>query len=315
MAPADFEVAMNGAGGPTEAGSQTASTLTSANGVNTADILTALETIHDPRTDNTIRRHASNYLEQLKAGENAVQLGYTLGSDGTQQVLVRHFGLSILEHVVRHEWHKLSEDQGSQLRQCVVELGKSMTQSGPPFLRNKIAELWIELAKRSWALDWFDLDDILTRIWAKDVTSKEFVLIFLENLSEDVFVREDPGAVLRGRDLSTALVNIFTSSSEHTGDIKIGPSSYTVRSGDEGWLSRISQFLTECLRSDLSSPQVKSCIINVLATLRSVFSWVITTSISSSGCLTSICNCFSKQDTDILMVCGSSLVRFPHADK
>ena len=69
--------------------------------VSNTNIQHALEVVHNPSTDNDVRKPASDYLEQLKNSQNAYEYGLTFGADRTQPPLVRHFGLSLLEHVVR----------------------------------------------------------------------------------------------------------------------------------------------------------------------------------------------------------------------
>ena len=271
------------------------------NGVGTnANILRALQIIQNPLTDNNVRKDASNYLEQLKGKPEAVQQGYQLGRDQQQEPLVRHFGLSLLEDAIRHHWHDLDDEQGRVARGYVIDLGSSISPGDQPFIRNKIAQLWVELAKRSWALDWFDLDEILVTLWTQNFVHKELVLAVLENLAEDLFTREDSAAVLRSRDLGTALVDIFTSKNEHVGNIKVGNATYQIRAGDEGWLVRVNQLLLQCLE-DSQSADSKRCLLKALATLRSALSWMMTAAIVNAGSLPAICNCLTQQDPDILL--------------
>ncbi len=268
--------------------------------LDTSNILQALELIHRPTTKNEVRRHASDYLENLKNSNDAPQYGYALSTDRSQPPLVRHFGLSLLSHVIRHEGYNLSEEQNGQLRNCVLDLGRSILASDLAFIRNKIAELWIELAKRSWALDWFDLDEQLVKLWFQDLVHKDFVLTVLENLSEDAFVRDDSIAVLRGRDFNSALVEIFTSSANFSGGIKLGDTLHHVRFGEEGWLVRIKQCLDECVSTQITGG-VKETALKALATLRSAFLWVMTPAIVHSMSLAITCNFFTQTDPDLVL--------------
>lgn len=273
-----------------------------------SEIVRALETVYNPRANQEVRLSATTYLDTFKADENLLQYGYVL-ADANQAVQVRFYGLTLLDHVIKHEWHHLDDNHSSQIRQYILSLGKNLTGSDPLYLRNKFAQLWVELSKRIWALDWFDLDEELIKLWQKDQNQEIFVLTVLEGLSEDVFIREDPRAVLRGTDLSSALVNIFTSSSEHTGLSKIGQHTYNIRSGDEGWLVRLNRLLTQCLNGNMASPGVGSLACKTLSTLRSVFAWLMTPAIANSGCLESVCNCLSTQDADVVMVGHPSCAR------
>jgi exportin-5 len=285
-----------------------------ANGVkrnqefDTANILHALEAIHNPSTSNDVRRQASDFLEQLKSSDHAFEQGLAFGSDRSQKPLVRHLGLSLLEHVIRHQSHQFDDEQNVRVRSTITDLGRSISHEDPLFVRNKVAELWIELAKRSWALDWFDLDQILCEFWSQGSVYKEFVLTVLENLSEDTFAREDPTAVLRGKDLNTALVEIFTSTSNFSGGIKIGDTTQRIRYGDEGWLARISRYLESYLREPGSDAGPKTTTLKALATLRSAFGWVMSVEIVTAGCLPVACNCMTRSDEDVIMAATDTLI-------
>ena len=272
------------------------------------NILQALQLIHNPSTSNTDRRQASDYLEQLKVSQHVAGHGFVLASDRSQEPLVRHFGLSILDHVTRHQLHEFDREQSDKLRKQIIELGVSIKDGDPLYLRNKVAELWIELAKRSWALDWFDLDQLLCRLWYQGNTQQDFVLTVLENLSDDTFVREDTTAVLRGKDLNSALVEIFTSPSEYSGGIKIGSVTTHVRAGQEGWLRRISQCLNSYPRDSASDSNEKTTALRALATLRSAFGWVMSSAIASAECLPAACNCLMKQDEDLYIAALDALI-------
>ncbi|KAH0845649.1 putative Karyopherin [Fonsecaea pedrosoi] len=274
----------------------------------TSNILEALQVIHNPTTKNEVRRQASEYLENLKLSNEALQYGCALASDKSQPPLVQHFGLSVLSHIVRHEVHHLSEQQMNQLRECINELGRSIRDTELVFIRNKIAELWIELAKRYWALDMFGLDEQLVYLWEQDLVRKDFVLTILENLSEDIFVRDDSVAIMRGRELNSALVEIFTSSSNFAGGIKIGDTTHHMRFGEDGWLSRITKFLEEAIQSPSVEGQLKEVVLKALATIRSAFTWVMTPAIVHSMALAVTCGCLTQADPDLIMAAMDSLL-------
>src|ERR1700761_4061621 len=104
--------------------------------IDDTNILRALQIIQNPLTDNSVRKNASDYLEQLKSNSEAVDYGYRLGFEKNQEPLVRHFGLSLLEHAIRHQWHTLSDEQIKHTRDYVIQLGQSISPSDQPFLRN-----------------------------------------------------------------------------------------------------------------------------------------------------------------------------------
>lgn len=267
-------------------------------GVESSKILQALEIVHNSSTKNEVRKQASDYLESLKLNDAAASYGALLGANISQPPLVRHFGLSLIEHTIRHKMHRQSEARNAQVREWVISLGKSLAESDPPFVRNKVAELWIELAKRTWALDWFDLDQYLVDFWSADLRYKDLVLTILENLSDDVFVRDDSTAILRGPDLNSGLVEIFTSPDDFVGGLKVSNEVVRLRAGEDGWLARITRLLQISMSKNHSS---KSTVLKCLATIRSAMGWLMTPAIAHTNSLATICACLSSQDPEILI--------------
>ena len=267
-------------------------------------ILHALELIHSPKSNNDIRREATEFLDRQKDVDGAYRPGYYLAADHGRIAIVRHFGLSLIEHTIRLKWHDLADVQAAQVRSWTLDLARKITETDPPYIRNKVAQLWVELAKKSWAVDWLDMDQALLTLWNTDLTRKDLVLTILENLSEDTFAREDSAAAIRGQELNTALVEIFTPAAQFAGGLMVGKTSVKLRANDEGWLARIVHFMQECI-SNASTVQARLCLTRALATLRSVFSWIMLSAVVSTHALRAICASFSVEDTDILMVSTS----------
>lgn len=115
----------------------------------TLDITHALQVIYDSRSDNLTRQKASEYLDSLKSSSWAAQVGHRLAGDKSQPAVVQHFGLSLLEHSVRHSWHHFSDAQVLELRGWILSLSQGVKSNDPGYLRNKIAQLFVELAKRT----------------------------------------------------------------------------------------------------------------------------------------------------------------------
>ncbi|CZT49951.1 related to MSN5 protein (multicopy supressor) [Rhynchosporium secalis] len=252
----------------------------------------ALQIVHGPYSSNESRREASIFLDEIKNNVEAPYHGFTLASDESQQAVVRHYALSLLEHAIKHKWAEYSEAQGTALREWILQLSQNVSPDDPLYLRNKTAQLWVEIAKRSWAAEWLDMDQLLLQLWDApgSVVHKEFVLFILETLSDEVFNGEDTIAVLREGALSKACVEIFTPAivlAEAFPNRQIGT---TVRHGEEGWLVRIGELLNQCLDNDLTgNTQYQSCAIRTLAVYKSVMPWAIPKAISSASCVQHMC--------------------------
>ena len=269
------------------------------NSENSAAVLDALGIVHNPTTNNERRLEATRFLNDQKDTSHACQSGYFLASGRDRPDVVRHFGLSLIEHNIRQKWHDLLDDQAQQVHSWTLQLAQDVRETDPAYIRNKIAALWVELAKQSWAVDWFDMDTSLLALWNMSLIGKDLVLTILENLFEDTFSRDDAAAALRGQELNTALVEIFTPASVYTGQFKVGNSTVQLRHDDDGWLVRIVHLIQECT-SD-ASRQSMDCLTKALTTLRSVLAWIMLPAIVATNCLPATCSTLGVQDAGVLM--------------
>lgn len=264
-------------------------------------ILHALKVAYDPRSPDDLRKNAHRYLEDIKSNDEAPYHGFSLASDLAQPPVVRHYGLSLLETAIRHRWTQYSTEQAATIRGWVVNLAEGVVEGDPSFLRNKIAELWVEAAKRSWALEWMTMDEALVRLWNGLAAQKILVLTILETLSEDVFGREDAIAGLRGTDLNKACVEIFTPASILLEAFPNRETSINVRYGEEGWLSRIGDYLRWCTQGK-QTKGLQAQVIAALSTLKSVVTWIMPGALVSSQAFDGICTCLAMSSTPIRLV-------------
>ena len=265
-------------------------------------ILRALELVHDPRSSNVLRQDASRYLEQMRSQGEAPYRGYLLATDRSNPPVVRHYGLSLLEYAVHHRWSEYSEEQSRAVREWTLKLAQSVADQDPLFIRNKIAQLWVDIAKRSWTLDWMDMDELLVQLWAGSLAQKELVLAILETLSENSFGREDITTGLRGNELNKACVEIFTPAItlvEHfpTREVGVG-----VRHGQEGWILRVSDLLSWCNSARHTAEGLETCTIATLSVLRSVAGWAILGALTRTRCVQNICDSLLSNNERIQLV-------------
>lgn len=248
----------------------------------------ALEVVHSPYSDNDARRQAQDFLEKVKGMPEAPLHGYHLAKEKSQLHIVRHYGLSLLEHAIRYQWSTYGESQIGALLSWVLELSQNVARDDPGFLRNKTAQLWVEVAKRCWGAEWMDMDARLVEIWSvpDSAVHKEFVMLVLESLSDEVLTGEDTVVALREGVLSKACVEIFTPTSvllEAFPNRQAGPD---VRHGHEGWLSRVTELLALCLSSDVQNNQeVKECTVKCLSVLQVLLPWAIPKAVSAAQCI------------------------------
>lgn len=266
-----------------------------------ARIHEALTIVHSPYSTNDTRKEASAYLEQLKSDISAPYHGFTLASDKSQEPVVRHYALSLLENAIRHKWFEYEEPEANAMRGWVLQLSEAVAQQDPLYLRNKTAQLWVEIAKRSWANQWMDMDQLLVQLWSTGaIVHKEFVLFVLENLSEEVFAKEDGSAAMREQVLKTACVQIFTPAEVLQKEFPNRSQTPKVRYGDEGWLVRLCQFLGQCIQD--GGDESRSCAVKILAVFRSVMPWVVPKAIAAAHCVDYMCQSLALPDNRVQTV-------------
>lgn len=270
-----------------------------------AQVRQALELVHNPASSNDARRQAQDFLEQVKGSAEAPIHGHTLASDRSQPHIVRHYGLFLLDHAIRYQWSTYGQGQIEAIVSWVIGLGQAISRDDPPFIRNKTAQLWIEVAKRAWGDEWMDMDSRLVELWSVPDSSvhKEFVLAVLEALSDEVFAGEDSVVGMREGVLSKACVEVFTPAAvllEVFPNRQAGPD---VRNGHEGWLVRVTQFLSLCINSGAKDNQeVRSCAIKALATLQSQMPWAIPTAVAASDCVSVLCSSLAFPSPEVQKV-------------
>lgn len=243
----------------------------------------ALEIVYDPHSTNESRKQAGIFLESAKNEKEAPYHGFTLAYDRNQNAVVRHFGLLLLEHAVRYHWADYSVEESTTVRNWILTLAENVKMDGgdPVYLRNKIAQLWVEVAKRSWASEWLDMDELLAKLWENSSTQgnpaqRDLVLSILENLVEDVFNREDSVAGIRNTPLSKACIDVFTPMSVLREYFPQRDPSIVLVSGEEGWLGRLVSMLEKCLDAGVQgNAEVEACAIKVLGTLKVCMGWAI----------------------------------------
>ena len=262
----------------------------------------ALKVVHSPYSPNQARQEAQAFLEDVKTLDEAPSHGFNLAFNKPQEPIVRHYGLSLLEHAVKHKWEDYSLEHRGYLRAWVLQLAETVSAGDPAYLRNKIAQLWVEVAKRDWVAGWMDMDELLVRLWrgSDSPVYKQFVLQILETLSDEIFNGDDAVVALREGALSKACVEIFTPASILTEAFPNRQAGPDVRCEGEGWLSRITQLINECLSGGLGqSEDVAACAAKALNVLNSVVPWAIPRALIAVDCRPVMCNCLAAPSVPV----------------
>jgi exportin-5 len=268
-----------------------------------SQVLEALEAIYAPNSSNDTRRQATEYLEQAKRHPEAPSQGYTLANDRSQPAALRHYGLTMLEYSIKYNWEDFTTDQGAALRGYVIELARNIAPTDPVYLRNKVAQLWTEIAKRSWGAEWLDMDEQLVSLWTNSLHHQAVVLYVLETLSEEIFNREDATAGLRGSDLGRACVDIFTPLAVLHEHLPTRDKGIDVRCGEEGWLRRLCDNLAWCLGQDYQNQEsVRTCAVKTMNALRAAMPWIIPKAIAATQVIEALCKALAVPVVELQLV-------------
>lgn len=247
-----------------------------ANGDVLPRILGALEVVYGKST-NQARLEAQQFLESIKPLKEGPSYGFTLASDRAQSPYARYYGLSLLEYAITHKWSEYGDEEAACLRGWVLELARNVSRRPEDllYIRNKIAQLWVEVAKRCWGAEWMDMDAMLVQLWQLPgfTVHKELALTVLGSLSEEVIGGDDPIVAMRENVLDKAVVDVFMPASVITEDFPHREPGAPVRYGPEGWLQRAVVLLDECLASDVQNEDVQSCAVKALSVLAVILPW------------------------------------------
>ncbi|KAI9823504.1 MAG: hypothetical protein M1826_007716 [Phylliscum demangeonii] len=253
---------------------------------NIRQIKAALDIVHNARSSPDSRRQASVYLEGLHPREEVVQIGMGFVLDQSMSAALRHFGLSVIERYTIDEGDKLPNLTFHQLRSVIEHVALHLNEEDPPYIRNKAANIWVELTERRWGSDWMDMDEQLCRLWSKSVLQKEFVAVVLKSLAEDVFNKEDYvrdmiGSAAVGR----AYIEILTPAAVRPKTVKGKPAA-VLRYGDEGWIARLANYLDECMPQEvLRSEACHSCVLKILAVLKYAMGGAVPKALAIARCV------------------------------
>ena len=272
----------------------------------------AISAIYDPRSDNDTRKSATIFLDEAKSLPNATTTGYRLALDASESPMIRHYGLSLLEYTIRYRWDDLERDEADSCRNMVIDLAQKMDDNTIAFLRNKTAQLWVDIAKKVWPDSWQDLDAQMLQLWQASFSHQMMALQMLEMLSDDAFATatEAYSDGAKGGSLGKACSEIFIPAKTYS-EIFPGRSQIAdVRAGEEGWIYRLLERLTWCCQNIGPSQEPRSCAIQALNVLRSAMSWIPLKVVEVTGCVGNLATCLQAPDTQMQTVsvrCSSML--------
>lgn len=143
----------------------------------------------DPASTQRYRLEALKFCEEFKEKcPICVPCGLKL-AEKTQTAIVRHFGLQILEHVVKFRWNSMSRLEKIYLKNNVMGLISNGTQNileEESHIKDVLSRIVVEMIKREWPQHWPDMLNELDALSQQGETQTELVMFILLRLAEDV---------------------------------------------------------------------------------------------------------------------------------
>ena len=262
-----------------------------------SQIVGALEVIYSPKSDNERRLEAQKFLDEVKMREESPLWGYEIALNNPANSILKHYGLGLLAHAVQRRWSEYSTDKKIALRKWVVELNSCVQESDPRYIKEKLAFLWVEIAKHVWgeALrddnpsdeqlqeSWVDMDNNLTELWQLSEASRELTLILFRTLFEDVFLLEDLTVLKRISVIQPLCVMIISPMDVFTARYRFTEKWTLFKSNGNGWfqhwvselhtalnvgnaiyVTRLLETLKTCLNWPLSEIMIRNDVCGLL---------------------------------------------------
>lgn len=106
--------------------------------------------IYSSKSDNTQRLEAQRFLDQVKLHDESPFWGYEIALNNPKNSILKHFGLGLLVNSIKKNWNGYDQEKRVTLRKWVIELNYRVQEQDPRYIKEKLAFLWVEIAKRVW---------------------------------------------------------------------------------------------------------------------------------------------------------------------
>jgi len=173
-------------------------------------LASAVQLMMDPNIPQQQRHEAFQRLEQFKESSPVCsQCGLFLTAI-THPPVVRHFGLKILEDVIKARWNDMSAEEKLFIKDNLMKLMESGTRhmlEEHNHIKDGLAKIVVELIKREWPQHWPSLLQELDTLCRKGETQTELVQFVLVRLVEDVAVLQTLEQNQRRREIYQALTH------------------------------------------------------------------------------------------------------------
>ncbi|KAF5895633.1 exportin-5 isoform X2, partial [Clarias magur] len=152
-------------------------------------LVKAVTVMMDAESSQRYRLEALKFCEEFKEKcPFCIPCGLQL-ADKSQTAVVRHFGLQILEHVIKFQWNNMPQQEKVHLKDCTMEMLTSGTYpilEEESHIKDALSRIVVEMIKREWPQQWPDMLKEMETLTTFGETQTELVMLILLRLAEDV---------------------------------------------------------------------------------------------------------------------------------
>ncbi|CAN2387514.1 Exportin 1-like protein [Pristimantis euphronides] len=152
-------------------------------------LMQAVTVIMEPSSAQEHRMEALRFCEDFKeTSPVCVPCGLQL-AEKSQPPVVRHFGLQVLEHVVKFRWNNMEREDKVMLKDSVMGLiagGIRPVLEEEGHIKDVLARIVVEMIKREWPQHWPNMLTELENLIKSGEVQTELVMFILLRLAEDV---------------------------------------------------------------------------------------------------------------------------------
>ncbi|XBW35661.1 hypothetical protein QEN19_001233 [Hanseniaspora menglaensis] len=110
----------------------------------------AIDIIYQPKYSNTERLEATKFLETIKKQDRSIFLGPALYNE-SKLTTAQHYGLQLIDYNITHKYSTgISIDMKRHVKSWLIEACFKINSTTPKFIKEKLAFLWVSIAKREY---------------------------------------------------------------------------------------------------------------------------------------------------------------------
>lgn len=266
-----------------------------------SQVVTALGVIYEPKSTNQQRLEAQKFLDSVKSNEESPFWGYQIALNNPTDFILKHFGLGLLADAIKRKWNDYDEGRRLALREWIMELNYRVLNTDPRYIKQKLAFLWVEIAKRTWgeALkeespseqellnSWADMDGNLSELWNISEASRELTLLIFKILFEDVFLLVDLTVLKRMTVIQPLCVMVVCPMDVFATKYKFTEKWTLFKANQEGWFALWVSELNEALVQNNSN-----YVVRLLETLKTCLNWPLSDVIIRNDIFNTSLQCF-----------------------